>query len=121
MLAYPPGMAHEKAHQIWDGLVPRFEALPDVALGRMFGTVGLGVRGKMFAFVGSGALIAKVGEQHAAELIDRGVAELTVMRDRAMREWVTVQIEDEDEWEPVIRTAHAFVDSITPPLPDPEE
>ena len=56
-----------------------------------------------------------------AELIDRGVAELTVMRDRAMREWVTVQIEDEDEWEPVMRTAHAFVDSITPPLPAPEE
>lgn len=113
-------MAHEKAHQIWDGLVPQFEALPDVALGRMFGTVGLGVRGKMFAFVGSGALIAKVGERHAAELIDRGIAELTVMRERAMREWVTVQIENEEEWEPVMRTAHAFVDSITPALAEPE-
>lgn len=108
-------MAHEKAHAIWDELVPRFEAHDDVALTRMFGTVGLGIRGKVFAFVGAdGDLVAKVGEARTAALEGDGVGERKVMRDRPMREWISLQIEQEEIWADVIDEAREFVDAITP-------
>lgn len=108
-------MVHEKAHAIWDELVPRFVTLPDVALTRMFGTVGLGIRGKVFAFVGTdGDLIAKIGEERTAELEGDGVGERKVMRGRAMREWISVQIEQEEIWAELMDEARAFVDTITP-------
>lgn len=108
-------MAHEKARAIWDDLVPRFETRTDVALQRMFGTVGLGIRGKVFAFLGKeGDLIAKIGEDRTAELETDGVGERKVMRGRPMREWVSLQIENEEIWEEVMDEALAFVDSITP-------
>ena len=108
-------MVHERAHEIFDGLTAQFTSLPDVALGRMFGTVGLGVRGKIFAFVGSGGdLIVKVGERRAAELVAVGTAERTVMRGREMREWLSLRIEQDELWAPLMSEAHDFVDTITP-------
>lgn len=108
-------MAHERAHEIFDGLTPQFTSLPDVALGRMFGTVGLGVRGKIFAFVSSGGdLVVKVGEKRAGELVTAGTAERMEMRGREMREWLRLRIEQDELWAPLMNEAHDFVDSITP-------
>lgn len=108
-------MAHEKAKSIWDDLVPQFEKLPDVALTRMFGTVGLGIRGKVFAFLGSdGDLIAKIGEHRTESLERDGVGERKVMRGRPMREWISLQIEKEEIWAEVMTEARDFVDEITP-------
>ena len=110
-----PGMAHEKATALWGQVTPEFLSLPDVAMGRMFGTIGLGVRGKIFAFLGTeGDLVVKVGEERAGALLKEGIAELKVMRGRPMREWVALQIEDSDEWPRIIADGHTFVDSITP-------
>ncbi len=36
------------------------------------------------------------------------------MRERAMREWVTVGRDGAAHWEPLIAEAYAFVDDITP-------
>ena len=40
--------------------------------------------------------------------------ERMVMRERAMREWLTRAVEAADRWPPLIAEAYAFVDSITP-------
>ncbi|WP_040168097.1 TfoX/Sxy family protein [Microbacterium gorillae] len=108
-------MVHERAHHLFDGLAPEFEALPDVALGRMFGTVGLGVRGKIFAFIGNtGDLVVKVGADRVASASADGVGEAKVMRGRPMSEWLSVQIEHHDLWRDLMREACDHVDTITP-------
>ncbi|HKT56724.1 MAG TPA: hypothetical protein VJR25_08125 [Microbacterium sp.] len=104
-----------ESYAIFDRLVAEYSERPDVALGRMFASEGLSVRGKVFAFVGfSGSLFAKLPEQRVGELIEAGDASPAVMRGRPMREWVTLDPSRPDTWDPIVAEAHAFVDSITP-------
>ncbi|MFF2493416.1 hypothetical protein [Agromyces sp. NPDC058064] len=91
---------------------PELLAEPGVAFGRMFGSEGLSVRGKFFAFVSShGDLVVKLdADRIAASELDN-----MVMRGRPMREWAVVPAaEGVDRWREVAREAYAFVDSITP-------
>jgi TfoX/Sxy family transcriptional regulator of competence genes len=107
--------AQARAHEIFDPIAAEYVELPDVAIGRMFGSEGLGVRGKIFAFIGfEGGLMLKLAERRTTELEDAGVARRMVMRGRPMREWVTVDADAEDSWRPLIAEAYAFVDGITP-------
>jgi hypothetical protein len=93
-------------------LAPELLARPDVAIAKMFGSDGLSVRGKFFAFVSSGGdLVAKLSEARIGDLeLDN-----MVMRGRPMREWAVVPFDDGgDRWREVAGEAYAFVDSITP-------
>lgn len=85
---------------------------PGVAFGRMFGSEGLSVRGKFFAFVSSkGDLVVKLD----ADRIEAAGLDHMVMRGRPMREWAVVPVaEGVGRWREVAREAYAFVDSITP-------
>ncbi|GAA1055106.1 hypothetical protein GCM10017608_19580 [Agromyces luteolus] len=86
-------------------------ARPDVSVGRMFGSEGYSVRGKLFAFVeGGGDLVVKLPEERIAEL---ALAPM-VMRGRPMREWAVVPSARGDEWATIAGDALAFVDEITP-------
>ena len=86
-----------------------------VDIGRMFGSDGLRVRGKVFAFVSfSGGLALKLPADRVDELDGDGGAARMVMRDRPMREWLTVSADSPDRWPPLVGEAYAFVDSITP-------
>lgn len=103
------------SYAIFDPIVADYVTHDDVELGRMFGSEGLSVRGKVFAFVGfTGCLFAKLPEERVGELIEAGDAEPAVMRDRPMREWVTAVPERPETWAPIVAEAYAFVDSITP-------
>lgn len=95
-----------------DDLAPVLLARPDVAIGKMFGSDGVSVRGKLFAFVAnSGGLVVKL----PAERIDQLDLDNMVMRGRPMREWAVVPFGDGvDRWREVADEAYAFVDSITP-------
>lgn len=95
-----------------DGLAPVLLARPDVAIGRMFGSDGVSVRGKLFAFVAnSGGLVVKL----PADRIDELDLDNMVMRGRPMREWAVVPFGDGvDRWRDIADEAYAFVDSITP-------
>ena len=44
--------AQERAHAIFDPIAEGYLERPDVDIGPMFGSEGLRVRGKVFAFVG---------------------------------------------------------------------
>ncbi|HEX6955144.1 MAG TPA: hypothetical protein VF156_09735 [Agromyces sp.] len=85
---------------------------PEVAMRRMFGSEGLAVRGKLFAFASTaGDLVVKLPEQRIGEL---GLDPM-VMRGRPMREWAVVPYaEGEERWRAITDEAFAFVDSITP-------
>lgn len=91
--------------------------LPGVDWGRMFGSVGLRVRGKVFAVAAhAGGLLIKVPETHADALVEAGVAERMVMGGVPRREWVLVPDEADDAtWSEQLDAAFAYVDSITPP------
>ncbi|MFF2371177.1 hypothetical protein [Agromyces sp. NPDC058110] len=84
----------------------------DVAVGRMFGSEGYSVRGKLFAFVSTdGRLVVKLPEARIDEL---GLDNM-VMRGRPMREWAAVPYEaGAERWSAIAADALAFVDEITP-------
>ena len=107
--------AMERAHAILDPIAAGYLALPGVDIGVMFGSEGLRVRGKVFAFVSfQGALALKLPEARVDELDGDGGTARMVMRDRPMREWLTVAAEEPGRWRPLLAEAYAFVDSITP-------
>ena len=103
------------AHGIFDPIAQEFLDRDDVDIGPMFGSEGLRVRGKVFAFVASGGeLLIKVPEARADELVAAGTAERMVMRERTMREWVVVDPGAPDQWPSLIGEAFAYLDEITP-------
>lgn len=104
-----------ESYAIFDRLTAEYAQRDGVALGRMFGSEGLSIRGKVFAFVGfTGSLFAKLPEKRVGELIESGDADPAVMRDRPMREWVTVRADMPGTWSGIVAEAYEFVDSITP-------
>ena len=107
--------AMQRAHAALDPIVAEYLERPDVDVGVMFGSEGLRVRGKVFAFVSfQGALALKLAADRVDELDGTdGIARM-VMRDRPMREWLTASVDESDQWRSLIGEAYAFVDSITP-------
>ena len=64
---------------------------PDVGVGRMFGSEGYSVRGKLFAFVSSdGRLVVKL----SGERIEQLGLDNMVMRGSPMREWAAVPFDE---------------------------
>ena len=101
--------------EIFDEVASRYLQREGVDIGPMFGSQGLRIRGKVFAFLGwREGLIAKLPEQRVSELEATGRAERMVIRERAMREWVVVGADASDLWPGVVAEAFAFVDEITP-------
>jgi YjbR len=111
------GEGTARSHAIFDPIAAEYLRRPDVDMGPMFGSEALRVRGKVFAFVGHlGGLVVKVPEARATELVDDGTAERMTIRERTMREWLTVGIDaGAQRWEDLIRYAYAYLDEITPP------
>ncbi|WZH37825.1 MAG: TfoX/Sxy family protein [Microbacterium enclense] len=108
--------AMARAHEIFDPIAVRQCALPDIDIGRMFGTEGLRVRAKVYAFVvHNGSLVVKLSEQRAGDLLAAGSAGPMIMRGRPLREWVEVPMDaGPAAWEALIDEARVFVDAITP-------
>jgi hypothetical protein len=95
-----------------DEIAPDLLSRPEVAIGRMFSSDGLSVRGKIFAFAANdGSLVVKL----PAERIHALGLDNMVMGGRIMREWAKVPFADGVErWRAVADDAYAFVDAITP-------
>ena len=105
----------ERAHAIFDPIAEEYLARDGVDIGAMFGSEGLRIRGKVFAFVGfAGGLVLKIPAARADELEADGVAKRMEMRGRPAREWVVVPTSTPELWAPLMAEAFAFVDEITP-------
>lgn len=104
-----------QALALFEPIADAYLRLRGVDIGPMFGSDGLRIRGKIFAFAGwGGVLIAKLPEARVGELEASGRAERMTMQDRAMREWVMVGTDAAELWPSVVAEAFAFVDEITP-------
>ncbi|WP_019181506.1 hypothetical protein [Microbacterium yannicii] len=107
--------AAERAHAIFDPIAATYLERDGVDFGPMFGSEGLRIRGKVFAFVGHlGSLVVKVPEARADELVADGTAERMVIRNRTMREWLILGPDQPEVWSPLLAEAFAYLDEITP-------
>lgn len=107
--------ATRRAHEIFDPIAADYLGRPGVDIGPMFGSEGLRIRGKVFAFVGyRGGLVVKVPEARAADLVATGDVERMVMRERPMREWLLVDAEHAPLWPGLVAEAFAYIDELTP-------
>ncbi|WP_243076081.1 TfoX/Sxy family protein [Microbacterium sp. SS28] len=105
----------ERAHAIFDPIAEEYLARDGVDIGPMFGSEGLRIRGKVFAFVGfAGGLVVKVPAARADEVEASGVAARMEMRGRPAREWLVVPVASADHWAPLMAEAFAYLDEITP-------
>lgn len=107
--------AKTRAQAIFDPIAEEYLARPGVDIGPMFGSEGLRIRGKVFAFVGyRGSLVLKVPEARADELVADGTVERMLMRGRPMREWVLVDATASKLWKGLTAEAYAYIDELTP-------
>ena len=107
--------AKRRAHEILDPIADELLARPGVDIGAMFGSEGLRIRGKVFAFVSfQGALALKLPAERVDELDGDDGMQRMVMRERPMREWLTVPVHAAERWPGLVDEAYAFVDDITP-------
>lgn len=104
-----------RAHEIFDPVAAAYLERPGVDIGPMFGSEGLRIRGKVFAFVGyRGSLVVKLRAPRTDELVAEGTVERMQMRERPMKEWVLVGPDRAALWEPLTAEAFAYLDEITP-------
>ncbi|WP_345801115.1 hypothetical protein AAIB33_16875 [Microbacterium sp. AZCO] len=105
----------ERAHAIFDPIAEQYLARDGVDIGAVFGSEGLRIRGKVFAFVGfAGGLVAKIPATRADELEADGTGTRMEMRGRPAREWIVVPTSKPEAWAPLIAEAFAYLDEITP-------
>lgn len=116
----PSGTKNAAAVELGDArlatLAEPYLTLPDVDWGRMFSTVGLCVRGKVFALINrAGRLMVKIPESRADELVADGSVQRMVMGGRERREWVELDYDAGDAaWASLLAEAHAYLDEVTP-------
>jgi TfoX/Sxy family transcriptional regulator of competence genes len=90
-------------------VVRAFENDRDVSLGKMFGSVGLKVNGKVFAMVVKGRFVAKLPKPRVDEIVGTGRGEhFDPGHGKLMKEWLAVRSE-KTSWLELAREAHRFV------------
>jgi hypothetical protein len=97
---------------ILDKLATRYASRPGVDRAPMFGSVGLRFRDRFFAFVGrDGALVVKVPELRARELVASGRAVAIRAGRNATREWVGSPVPRDglsEEWATLLTEAYEY-------------
>ena len=114
------------AQAVLDRLSGDYIVRPGVERDRMFGSDGLKVNGKFFAFIGrEGRLILKLPASQAADLVAAGKAEPVTIGSRKTREWVGLPMPgapgDTAEWKRALADAHSYVAAVTAPQPSAAE
>lgn len=107
--------AYARAHELFDPIAREYLRRDGVDIGPMFGSEGLRIRGKVFAFVGyRGSLMFTIPASRADEVVASGIAERMEMRGRPMREWLIIGPDEVEHWAPLTAEAFAYVDELTP-------
>ena len=107
-----------EAQRQFDLLALGFHDRPDVSRGPMFGSSGLRVGDRFFAFVGrEGRLVVKLAPAQAAGLVSAGEAAPVRAGRNRTRAWVAVPFSDDPEgaerWRRLLADAYAHLTSGT--------
>jgi TfoX/Sxy family transcriptional regulator of competence genes len=96
--------------ELFQAVAEAVEHDPAVSTGRMFGSSGLKVGGKIFAMMVKGQLVVKLPKHRVEELIaDGSGSAFDPGHGRVMKEWVTVEPGDASRWIRLAQEARAFV------------
>jgi hypothetical protein len=90
-------------------VVEAFNRERDVTRGKMFGSVGLKVNGKIFAMLVKGKFVAKLPKARVDEIVTAGSGHyFDPGHGKLMKEWVSVPA-GKAPWLELAREAHDFV------------
>jgi TfoX/Sxy family transcriptional regulator of competence genes len=106
------------AQRVLDELALDYVDRANVDRAPMFGSEGLRVNSKFFAFVGAdGQLIVKVPAVQATALVARGEAIQVRAGRNATREWIGVPVPDDhnkaERWRALLADAYRYVGSLS--------
>lgn len=105
----PRAGAGDPSGELFAPIVREFEKDRDVTVGKMFGSPGLKVNGKVFAMVVKGTLVAKLPRPRVDDLVASGAGErFDPGHGRRMAEWISVP-PGAPSWVALVREAHRFV------------
>ena len=76
---------------------------------RGFGSDALTFNGRIFAALSHGKLLLKLPRARVDEIISTNIAEPFVLRDRIMREWLLLPVEQKELWPTLTEEAYHFV------------
>lgn len=111
-------MRRRAAQQLFDALAVDYLDLPGISRANMFGSHGLRVDAKFFAFVGrEGQLIVKLPAAQAEALVRTGEASPVRAGRQTMREWIGTRPahhDSTDRWPSLISDAYRYVASLSP-------
>lgn len=98
------------AEETFDRITRTFLRDPAVSKGRMFGSEGMKIGGKVFAMVVKGDLVVKLRAERCAELVAAGHARpFDPGHGRLMKEWIAVEPGRARDWPNLASEARAFV------------
>jgi TfoX/Sxy family transcriptional regulator of competence genes len=105
----PAAMANGELDPGFVPLARAFEKDREVTVGKMFGSTGLKVNGKVFAMVVKGRFVAKLPKDRVDGLVASGDGEhFDPGHGKLMKEWVSVP-SDRTPWLKLAREARRFV------------
>ena len=96
---------------------PRFAAIVSafagdqaISLGKMFGSVGLKINGKVFAMLVKDSFVAKLPKERVADLVvNAGAQQFDPGHGKLMKEWVALN-SNEKMWRKLAKEARQFVE-----------
>lgn len=116
----PGPMGTEPDHEahFWSLAAPLL-AQPGIRRSMMMGYSCLQVDGAIFALWDGprSAVIVKLTEDRAEQLVDRCRAQSFAPNGRRFRQWVAVPANRRRSWGPLLEEAHGYVRSLPPPQP----
>jgi hypothetical protein len=97
------------AADFFEAIADGMEHEPGVARGKMFGSVGLKLRGKVFAMVVKGKLVVKLPKERVDTLVSSRVGKyFDPGHGRLMKEWIAIGPE-QSNWKSLVREAKEYV------------
>ncbi len=104
--------AGEAGDESFSALAEALLADPAVSEGRMFGSPGLKVRGKVFAMLVRGSLVVKLPRERVETLVAAGVAAaFDPGHGRLMKEWIAVAPAAAVDWRALASEARRYVEA----------
>lgn len=101
---------HTSPEDHFSTLAEALLADPRVSEGRMFGSQGLKVGGKVFAMLVRGRLVVKLPAQRVKALVGAGVGDLfDPGHGRVLKEWITISSGADVDWLALAREAKDYL------------